>query len=355
MHFLKLTAIFSSLLVSVSLYAQSFKKGFIINPDGDTLHGLVREGSYESLSLSIDFKTDRHAEVQHFSAAQLMAFGFKEGDYFESQPVRFSTKTKDGWQEVGGQRFLYRLVAGPISLYELRDGQEMPLFIKKQGHALQLLCFDKEGQPEYRQVLQTAVADCPQLVFPEKIKLEAYAIQSLVEDYNGCGSLEKRHQVPYVQVWGFGSLSMMAFINEYEGWGKGLAAEIRPFKRGFGSRWTVGLDYENLAYTRDYGYDFEKVRLHEISLKTRFYLPNRNAHFSPYGLFGARYSQRKSERGYHFSSGETYVEKIYRDKALLFQVGVGVHAQFGRHLFRLEVPFDRSVSFRLGYGVKLGN
>jgi hypothetical protein len=351
MHLIKMTAIFSSLVLSVSISAQSFKKGFVISPEGDTLHGLVREGSAESLSFSIDFKASRHAAVQHFSAEQIRAFGFQEGDYFESHFVHFTVKSKDGWQAQSGQRFLYRLVEGPLNLYELQDGQEMPLFIKKNGQALQLLCFDKEGQPEYRQVLQMAVADCPQLVFPEKIKLEAYAVQALVEHYNDCGRPDKGQQVPSMQVWGFGSLSAIHLIERYKGFGKGLSAEIRPFNTGFRSRWTIGIDYENAIYESFSGRYLYQIKLNSLAIKTRFFLPTRSPHIVPYGFLGGKMTWGESTTYWdRDTENNSYTDSYHQ---LKLQLGVGLQAQFGRHFFRLEAPFDNSANFRLGYGVAL--
>ncbi|MCB0519043.1 MAG: hypothetical protein H6577_04925 [Lewinellaceae bacterium] len=353
MHLLKLAWTAIALLVATLVFSQNFKKGFLLQANGDTLYGLIRNTSYEALSQSIEFKTSRKATAQHFSAAELLAFGFRDGDYFASQPVRFTVKKGDGWQEIMGQRFLFRLETGELSLFELRDGQEAPLFVKKQGQPLQLLCFDKDGQPEFRKVLRASVADCGQLVFPEKIKLDPAAVQSLIEDYNNCKDLGRHLSLPFVQAWGFGSLSVMSLVKEYGGMGRGLAAEVRLFKQGFASRWTLGADYENQSYRREDSYFYGDVRLHEAGLKARFFLPAGKARFCPYGLLGTKLRWKKSETGYTLEDGQQYIDKVLKDRYWQFQVGVGVHAQFGRHLFRLEVPFDQEVNLRLGYGIAL--
>ena len=135
--------------------------------------------------------------------------------------------------------------------------------------------------------------------------------------------------------------------------GRGLAAEVRLFKQGFASRWTLGADYENQSYRREDSYFYGDVRLHEAGLKARFFLPAGKARFCPYGLLGTKLRWKKSETGYTLEDGQQYIDKVLKDRYWQFQVGVGVHAQFGRHLFRLEVPFDQEVNLRLGYGIAL--
>lgn len=238
-----------------------------------------------------------------------------------------------------------------MSLFELRDGQEAPLFVKKQGQPLQLLCFDQGGQPVYRELLREAVADCGPLVFPEKIKLEAAAVHALVEDYNNCAGLGKRQPLPMVQLWGFGSLSLKSQGKTYRG--MGLAAETRPLQHGFASRWTLGIDYENQSYQQGDGSYYKEFRLHEAALKARFFLSARNGRFCPYGLLGTKLGWKRSEAVNTLADGQQYIESVQEENYWRFQVGAGVHARFGRHFFRLEVPFDRQVNLRLGYGIVL--
>jgi hypothetical protein len=74
------------ILVSFSMMAQSgFRSGFIIRNNGDTLHGLVFYGTNGKFEKTCLFKRFEIAQKVSYSPGQIVAYGFRNGRYFESK------------------------------------------------------------------------------------------------------------------------------------------------------------------------------------------------------------------------------------------------------------------------------
>jgi hypothetical protein len=344
--------------------SQSFKKGFVILPGEDTLTGYIQEDSYENLSRSVTFKPEKSADSQVFTPDKLLSFGYREGDFFKSADLHFDVKDKDGWRTFTGQRFLYRLVEGEVSLYELKDEVSQPLFFQKGNMPPVLLCYNRNGNPEFAEVLAAHLTGCEFVKVPPTLSLSQ--VQALIEDYNECSNSPEREKLPFLQAWISAGLflpngndgPMEGFVGPMQG----ISTEWRPFQSGFLARWTLGADVQHYTPVNqgpgydNAGYPFSKYRVDfwEYAVRSRFFLSTRKGIVLPYvfaGMACRTYISKKSRINPTENQTDTLIKAF--ERGIQFQPGIGLHTGFGRHLFRLEIPIDNMPGVRIGYGMVL--
>ncbi|AYB32465.1 outer membrane beta-barrel protein [Chryseolinea soli] len=174
--------------ISLGLYAQDFKKGFIVTLENDTVPGLLsyREGSKAHRVCS--FKASPEQEVVKYEPTQLVGYGFVNDTYFSSK----FAETKDSTSQ---QVFLELLVKGRVSLYKY----DYFFFMEKEGddHLHKIIrrdmAFERNGlvykqkSTTYIGVVKTLLNDCQELKGEmENIGFNEQSLARLVEKYNRC-------------------------------------------------------------------------------------------------------------------------------------------------------------------------
>lgn len=272
----------------------SFKKGFIVNLQNDTILGLVKEKRFEDLSKKVIFKTSKKAEIQSFYPKDIKGFAFKDGDVFESFDVHFQLST---WETISEKRFLSRLVFGEISLYELTDLNH-PFFIKKEGGDLHLLCLrktNKDIEKEYLEILKLLMEDCPAVIVSDNLPLKRTALIKLVHKYKSkctTGYPADKMEKAKSPVGRFTLLASLpgAYIEKYGGLGTGGMLEMG------GRRFSVVLGFEGVKGVKNkadevpFNYSFLSMMLR---LNYRVY---DGEIFSPYVFAGRNFMTVKKNR-----------------------------------------------------------
>lgn len=359
MKYIQFLLLFSFLAFASFSQAQAFKKGFIYLQNGDTLTGLIDDDSYEVLSHSVTFKLNRKSDdVTTYSPHEIKAFQFVDGDFFLSEMVQFSSSEKHGNDhDVSEMRFLHRISNNEkTSLYELNDEQARPLFFQKNGGPLQLLCLDKSGNLAYLELLVRELNDCEYLTVPANLPLEAAAIQTMLIDYDHCEKREAQPSLPQSMVWAGISIPAMSLVEQYHGLGKCFQMEFRPIANGFLSNFNLGFEFLHLNanhYEENGNYKYwESVKYRELSIKTSFFLSALNGSLRPYGFIAFTSSQANFSNYYKQESDENYIKDRSKDEynRLAIRPGIGLHAQWKRHFLRVELPMDRLIHPRIGYG-----
>ena len=345
MQNLKTTALVLGFLIcSLSLSAQfSYKKGFIINLQNDTLFGLVKDKGFEDLSQKVIFKADRKAIPETYLPADIKAFGFNDGDVFESFDISFQSP---GWETINDKQFLNRLVFGKISLYELTDYNH-PFFIKKEGGKLHLLCLRKSGkkiEKEYLDVLNLLMKDCPAVIVTDNIPLKRRALIDLVRKYNRqCSvgfSMENYENARMPR----GSFTLFTgipypYIERYGGFGKGMMMEIggKHFSAIIGVEHIKGV--KDKTEEVDFNYNFVSTLLR---LNYRFFDSGK---LSPYVFAGANFlwSSRTVD--------DEIFDYIHAKFDPTLEYGAGIDFFFTERFFlKAEVASPHFPNIRLGLG-----
>lgn len=335
------------------LVAQGVEKGYIVSLSGDTLYGFLQDSDYESLSQTVVFKPSRKAPEPNYSPTEIQAFGFRKREHFVSHLVSFSLRSDNGWEAVSKQCFLLRIENGPLQLFELKDGQDQPLFLKNENGPLQLLCFGNDGSPEYLNTLKAATESCEALEIPFGTKPELSEIQPVVQNFNRCDRLREQKVLPKLLTWGYAWKPINNTNLPDYGWGFGFSTEYRPFDRGFLGQWTVAANYQRLAHTQEeWGDHFQKTDWNRIGVEARFFLSTKRNIVRPFGLFSGM-NERMESSDWDYWYGREYNRRTYHCNEFEFQVGLGLHGQLGRHIVRVEMPFSGFVQVRLGYGAAL--
>ena len=110
-----------------SFSQSTFDEGFIINSQQDTTYGLIQYTPYKSNDVSLFFKRSKGDSVQVFSITDIRAFGFAQGEYYESMNL-------SSLEVFDGVYFVKVLLRSEISLYLTSKG-----FILDKGNILSFL------------------------------------------------------------------------------------------------------------------------------------------------------------------------------------------------------------------------
>jgi hypothetical protein len=167
-----------SLVFSGSLYGQkSYRNGYIINNNGDTLNGLVQfESSQNSKSKCVFKRFDIASEVTYMPE-DILAWGLRGSRHFETKKVN------------GEKHFYECLVKGNLSLYSfgnklfLEKGDDYFIELKKGSSTYNA----SDGQHEfdnYTHILQKLTSDIDGFDVPPSIPLAKDDIQQFLVNYN---------------------------------------------------------------------------------------------------------------------------------------------------------------------------
>jgi hypothetical protein len=187
---------------------ENFLTGFIVNLSGDTVHGEIDYRGWDVSPSSVNFRKGARNIKQAFSSGDIRAFGVqtKKGpEVYRAFMVRLINNSHDlsklsnhpqpTWDQT--QIFLQLLEDGALSLYKYkRADARIHFFISKGADLPAELIFHTYADynnalyynREYRQQLQAATADCPDMKSSGTDGLEYHekAITKLVSRYNTC-------------------------------------------------------------------------------------------------------------------------------------------------------------------------
>jgi len=368
-------------VLSIPATAQfDFRKGFIVNLKGDTLHGFVKDQTFDKLSKQAVFKPSRKSKTITYLPGEIRTFGFNDGDIFESFEIEYCTApAKDEGRPVKLNRFLNQVIAGEITLYELTT-DEQPLFIKKEGGALELLCirevlvsvvYDKKGNIEtpkpgakywnekgerlkersgqyfeiskdYVETLKEAMADCNRVRVEDALLLKAKAIANLVLAYNKhCAPESYQRFIASQRKAPIGRFSIYSssptpYLADFGGIGGGAMLELggETFSANFGAEFVLGSKNAEV-----YNY---KLFIATLRLNYRPFKANR---FSPYVFSGI--SMNATSRNVEI---EDFKQKHFID----FELGLGADYMLSERFFlKGEVAYPHFPNVRLGVGMMI--
>jgi len=375
------TAFLCAVLLSITqISAQfDFQKGYIITLNGDTLNGFVKDQTFDQLSRQVVFKKSRKANSDTYLPAELKAYGFNDGDVFESFEIEYTSATRRGkTKEVSLVRFLSKVVDGALVLYELTD-KERPLFIKKGDGPLMLLClrealvttvYDENGAPktpesgrkyydnngnrlierdgafyrledEYKTLLKEQVADCEKITVSKKLPLKRRNIENLVNRYNMyCAPeayqkfMNSKKQSPLGRFTMYSSVPFK-YAKEFGGVGGGAMIEIggQYFSASFGVEYVIG--------KKDAEKDFN-YKLFSATLRTN-YRPFGYKKLSPYVF-----------TGFSMNATSRKVDIIAFRKKSFVDIELGLGADYylsDRFYIKGEVAYPHFPNARLGIGM----
>jgi hypothetical protein len=191
------------LSLPVFCYSQSFRKGFVVTQDGDTLTGLVKYSEGLSVYDFCVFKKAADDTETSYSSKQIRAYGIDGYKAFEVKPF-----VRDQRQE---SVFLEVLVKGLVSLYRYRDsfwiGKEEQEIVQLTNEATQEYINNSrvlKRSNKHIAVLNMLMADCGEIRKKiQNVTLTERSLTRIVIDYNRCkgsSSTVVKEKLPSVDV-----------------------------------------------------------------------------------------------------------------------------------------------------------
>jgi hypothetical protein len=150
------TAVSFSFLASGQI---NFKKGYIINHNNDTLHGLINDrGGYKNAKACV-FKV-KNEPVINYHPEDIKAYRMLDDKYYVSRQVDVKGENKYVFIDV--------LLKGEVSLYHHRKNKTMAYFIEKRNSNM-IGLVNEEVLLRYKHDDNVAVLYSPTYVFQNKI------------------------------------------------------------------------------------------------------------------------------------------------------------------------------------------
>lgn len=173
------TVLIIAILINTSLvFGQKiFTEGFIVKQNGDTLNGLIQYNGKSGPSQKCVFKRFDIAVPVTYYAKDILAYGYKEANLYESKNVN------------GIQKFIECYVKGKISLYGIGN----KLFITKGDKNLielstsKIILYNNEGTNEYLtylDLLKDYTKDAEDYQIPNKFALKREYVAPVIYNYN---------------------------------------------------------------------------------------------------------------------------------------------------------------------------
>ena len=177
-----------------------FRPGYIVQLSGDTLRGQVQQRGAIRAAATCFFRAAATAEPTEYHPAELRAYGFAEGEHYESRVVsRLHRKSDVGLRVL----FLSVVAQGKAQLYNLRDKDDQNhYYLATSPDSVQELLqmrvavpstnqdqIEYETRYPFRLVLAEAFRDCPavQHLLPDLLLSEG-DLRRVVTRYNACGA-----------------------------------------------------------------------------------------------------------------------------------------------------------------------
>ncbi|MDX9845987.1 MAG: hypothetical protein RBT74_03310 [Tenuifilaceae bacterium] len=205
----------SAFLAISSVFGQSlFRDGYVVNAKGDTLNGLVQYFEGNRVPQKITFKRFDIATPRVYLPNELMAFGYRNGNHFES-------KTIDGVHVL-----LECYVKGEISLYA--NGKKV--YVSKANVGLVELTKDiiitEKGNSfsNHIKFLTDITSDVKGVNIPADLTLNPTLIAALVVEYNSIGQMDYQE---YNRTFADGTFSGQLYSQKLSTQGVGFMLGIK--------------------------------------------------------------------------------------------------------------------------------
>jgi hypothetical protein len=155
------------LLPFISSAQGDYTRGYIIKTNGDSLAGFVAYRDRSKNGNTCFYKADKKSQATMYSPLDVNAFGFFEGNRYESKMLPV----------VNGQVFTEVLVKGKMSLYIYYD-----IFYVETDKLRQLT--DKAPKGAYISILNELIKECG--LIADDTKYNSRDLSHLVQNYNRC-------------------------------------------------------------------------------------------------------------------------------------------------------------------------
>lgn len=185
----KIVTLFFCTTVIWSSNAQSdFRKGYIVNNDNDTIHGLIDYKGNKANAQRCVYKKENSAILRKFSPSQIKSYRFIDSKYYVSKSVENGNEAP--------LLFLEYLVNGIIDVYYYRNDEgEHYLIDDGSGKLYELKDERKEvvvddvqyfrRSKEYIGVLKATFKDSPEIIQKvDKVKLNHQSLVDISHDYH---------------------------------------------------------------------------------------------------------------------------------------------------------------------------
>jgi hypothetical protein len=192
-------------LAATTISAQSnFQKGYIIELNGDTLHGFIDNRNWKTSPKEISFKPSVKGKELIFKPLQIKSFGIEDRFIYVSASVEYHQRmtkiiTSNTYSGVPEKTldtiFLNLIYIGQLNLYHLYNKHDEDVFFIQKGQdSIQELVEYRILRGEalvavkpFVQTLAKLMADCGS-IFPEisKIKYQKRDLEKLLTVYDAC-------------------------------------------------------------------------------------------------------------------------------------------------------------------------
>ncbi len=316
-------------------FAQFFKKGHLVYQDGQIEYGLIKDNTFDALSRSVEFKTDRQSKtIQVFGPHDITGYAFDDGDVFEAHQLH---KNQDCSSCNGEFRFLRLVRQGDLTLLELRDNTCAPLFVQKLGGELILLTKASNSSPSFISVLNQLMQDRA-IQVSSTSSLSVASLAPYVDAYNHWKSEDEieKEKATSVTVWGTTGLPLEYKADGFSSFAKGgLIETVMPLSKGKVGV-AIGVDHYRGIQMIDQDARLEdpEVKMYiDASLSGRYYF-GQSERLTPYVGTGVLVRRQG-------------LAKVYP----MGMAGVAFHLK--RHHFKVELGMHEQFFGTIGYGFSL--
>jgi hypothetical protein len=238
-------------LVNFNLSANNtFKSGFIINLDGDTIKGYLLEQSSVNASKKCVFKTDLDKDKVVYSPNDIIGYRYIDGKYYISKSIK---RNKDKVEETVFMEFF---IKGIACIYYFVNEKGEHYYIEKAPFGLVELSDldltkenEQKGELIYKGKLKLIMADCPEIENEINNTILNYSsLVKLSKEYHyrvctteSCIIYEREPTPVKVNIWIVIGLS----YNKYK-FGSELQSDYRP-----GYQAGISLRFKNVLLSND--------------------------------------------------------------------------------------------------------
>lgn len=160
-----LVAVFSSIMIGPAEAQHTFKEGYVVMQNSDTIVGLINVKSNSKNASVCEFKYPDSDEIQMFSPAEITSYKIENSKLYVSKQAMIEDSAR--------LVFLEYLINGIVDLYYLKQGSKEYYFIDKEGVLHELsnekklvtendLTYEKSSN-QYIGVLKVLFQDSPEL------------------------------------------------------------------------------------------------------------------------------------------------------------------------------------------------
>jgi hypothetical protein len=233
--------IFVLIFICISLISnvfgqKIFRDGYVVNIKGDTLGGLVHYFEGSKVPQKIVFKRFDIATPRVYTPLDLVAFGYKNGNHFESQIIN-------------GDRILVEcFVKGEISLYA--NGNR--IYVEKEG--LDLIEISKDNIniesgknfSSFLDLLRYLTSDVQDIVVPTDLPFDPTSISNLIAEYNKAGN---KPYLSYHRKFDEGLLNESLYSTRSRNQSIGFTTGIKRANASYGvnERSFTGFDHKSVS------------------------------------------------------------------------------------------------------------